>query len=85
MIEEEKCGVQRQKMNETSQVSEKTEDSTSMMSEGQDIMFSATFMVKVGVCQTFQEGEYSRKWKDTLHEQMCITSHVRERLDNVTL
>ena len=49
MIEEEKCGVQRQQMNETSQVSEKTEDLTSMTLEGQDIMFSATFMVKIGV------------------------------------
>ena len=47
-------------------------------------MFSATLMVKVGVCQTFQEGEYSRKHKDTLQEQMCRTSHVKETLDNVT-
>ena len=38
-------------------------------------------MIKVGVCQTFQ-GEYSRKQKDTLQEQM--TSHVKETLDNVT-
>ena len=71
-------------MDETSQVSEKTNDLTSMTSEDQDIMFSATFMVKVGVCQTFQEGEYSRKHKDTLQEQMCMTSHVKETLDNVT-
>ena len=55
-----------------------------MTSEDQDIMFSATFMVKVGVCQTFQEGGYSRKHKDTLYEQMCMTSHVKEKLDNVT-
>ena len=41
-------------------------------------------MVNVGVCQTFQEGEYSRKQKDMLQEQMCMTSHVRETLDNVT-
>ena len=75
-------GVQRQQLDETSQVSEKTDDLTSMTSEGQDIMFSATFMVKVGVCQTFQEGEYSRKQKDTLQEQM--TSHAKEMLDNVT-
>ena len=40
-------------------------------------------MVKVGVCQTFQEGEYSRKHKDTLQEQMCMTSHVKETLNNV--
>ena len=71
-------------MNETSQVSERTEDFTPMTSEGQDIMYSATFMVKVGVCQTFQEGEYSRKHKDTLQEQMCMTSHVRETVDNAT-
>ena len=77
-------GVQRQKMDETSQVSEKTDDLTSMTSEGQDIMFSATVMVKVGACQTFQESEYSRKHKDTLHEQMCMTSHVKETLNNVT-
>ena len=69
-------------MNETSQVSETTDDLTSMTSEGQYIMFSATFMVKVGVCQTFQEGEYSRKQKDTLQEQ--IKSHVKKTLDNVT-
>ena len=84
MIKREECGVQKPQMNETSQVSETTDDLTSMTSEGQDIMFSATFMVKVGVCQTFQEGEYSRKQKDTLHEQMCMTSHVKETLDNVT-
>ena len=77
-------GVQRQQMDETSQVSEKTDDLTSMTSEDQDIMFSATFMVKLGVCQTFQEGEYSRKHKDMLQEQMCMTSHVKETLDNVT-
>ena len=77
-------GVQRQQMNETSQVSEKTDDLTSMTSEDQDIMFSATFIVKVGVCQTFQEGEYSRKHKDMLQEQMCMTSHEKETLDNVT-
>ena len=72
-------GVQRQQMNETSQVSEKTDDLTSMTSEGQGIMYSGTFMVKVGVCQTFQEGEYSRKQEDTLQEQ--TTSHVKETLD----
>ena len=78
-------GVQRQQMDETSQVSgEKTDDLISMTSEDQDIMFSATFMVKVGVCQTFQEGEYSRKHKNTLQEQMCMTSHVKKKLDNVT-
>ena len=69
-------------MNETSQVSERTEDLTPMTSEGQDVMFNATFMVKVGVCQTFQGGEYSRKQKDTLQEQM--TSHMKETMDNVT-
>ena len=72
-------GVQRQQMNETSQVSEKTDDLTSMTSEGQGIMYSGTFMVKVGACQTFQGGEYSRKQKDTLQEQ--TTSHVKETLD----
>ena len=77
-------GVQRQQLNETSRASERTEDSTSMTSEGQGIMYSGTFMVKVGVCQTFQEGEYSRMHKDTLRGQMCVTSHVRETLDNVT-
>ena len=61
MIKGEECDVQPQQMNETSQVSEKTDDLTSMTSEDQDIMFSATFMVKVGVCQTFQQDEYSRK------------------------
>ena len=81
IIKGEKGSVQQQQMNETSQVSETTNDLTSMISEGQDIMYSATFMVKVGVCQTFQEGEYSRKQKDTLQEQM--TSHVKETLDNV--
>ena len=78
IIKGEECGVQKPQMNET------TDDLTSMVSEGQDIMFSATFMVKVGVCQTFQEGEYSRMHKDTLREQMCVTSHVKETLDNVT-
>ena len=82
MIKGEECGVQKPQMNETSQVSEITDGLTSMTSEDQDIMFSATFMVKVGVCQTFQEG--SRKQKDMLQEQMCMTSHVRETLDNVT-
>ena len=82
MIKGEECGVQKPQMNETSQVSERTEDLTPMTSEGQDIMFSATFMVKVGVCQTFQGGEYSRKQKDTLQKQM--KSHVKETLDNVT-
>ena len=54
MIKGEECGVQQQlQMNETSQVSEKTDALTSMTPEDQDIMFSATFMVKVGVCQTF--------------------------------
>ena len=52
--------------------------------EGQDIMFSATFMVKVGACQTFQEGECSTKCKDTLQEQMRLTSHVRKTVDDVT-
>ena len=77
-------GVQRQQMNETSQVSEKTDISTSMTSEGKGIMYSGTFMVKVGACQTFQEEEYSRMHKDTLREQMCMTSRVKETLDNVT-
>ena len=81
MIEGEKGGVQQQQMNETSQVSKRTEDLIPMTSEGQDIMFNATFIVKVGVCQTFQGGEYSRKQKDTLQEQM--KSHVKETLDNV--
>ena len=72
-------GVQQQQINETSQVSMKKEDSTSMTSEGQSIMYSGTFMVKVGVCQTFQEEEYSRMHKDTLQEQ--TTSHVKETLD----
>ena len=72
-------GVQRQQMNETSQVSEKTDELTSMTSEGQGIMYSGTIMVKVGVCQTFQGGEYSRKQKDTLQEQ--TTSHVKETFD----
>ena len=74
------CNIHR--MNETSQVSETTVDLT-MTSEGQDIMLSATFIVKIGVCQTFQEGEYSRKREDTLQD-VCMTSHVRETLDNVT-
>ena len=68
--------MQQPQMNET------TDDLTSMVSKGQDIMFSATFMVKVGVCQTFQGGKYSRKQKDTLQKQM--KSHVKETLDNVT-
>ena len=77
-------GVQRQQVNETSQVSEKTDDLTSMTSEGQGIMYSGTFMVKVGACQTFQEGECTTKCKDTLQEQMCVTSHVRKTVDDVT-
>ena len=84
MIKGEECGVQKPQMNETSQVSERTEDLTPMTSEGQDSMFSATFMVKAGACQIFQESEYSRKHKDTLQERMCMTSHVRETVDNVT-
>ena len=74
MIKEEECGVQKPQMNETSQVSETTDDLTSMTSEDQDIMFSATFMVKVGVCQTFQQDECSTKNNDTLQEQMYVTS-----------
>ena len=77
-------GVQRQQMNETSQVSEKTDDLTSMTSEGQGIMYSGTFMVKVGACQTFQEGECNTKCKDTLQEQMRVTSHVRKTVEDVT-
>ena len=77
-------GVQRQQMNETSQVSEKTDDLTSMTSEGQGIMYSGTFMVKVGACQTFQGRECSTNCTDTLQEQMCVTSHVRKTVDNVT-
>ena len=69
-------GLQQQQMNEKSQVSMKKEDSTSMTSEGQGIMYSGTFMVKVGVCQTYQEGEYSRMHKDTLREQMNVTSAI---------
>ena len=78
IIKGEECSM-RQQMNETSQVSEKTDDLTSMTSEGQGIMYSGTFMVKVGACQTFQGGEYSRKQKDTLQEQ--TTSHVKETVD----
>ena len=70
MIKREECGVQQQQMNETSQVSETTDDLTSRTSEDQYIMFSATFMVKLGVCQTFQEGECNTKCKDTLQEQI---------------
>ena len=76
--------MQKPQMNETSQVSETTDGLTSMTSEDQDILFSATFIVKVGACQTFQEGEYSKMHKDTLREQMCVTSHERETMDNVT-
>ena len=47
-------------------------------------MLSATFMVKVGVCMTFQLGECSTKRKDTLRERMGMTSQVKETLDNVT-
>ena len=82
ILKGEEGGLQQQQMIETSQVSMEKEDSTSMTSEGQGIMYSATFMVKVGVCQTFQEDEYSKKQKDTLQEQM--TSHVKETLDYVT-
>ena len=77
-------GVQQQQINETSQVSMKKEDSTSMTSEGQGIMYSGTFMVKVGACQTFQEGEFRTNCKETLQEQMCVTSHVRKTVDDVT-
>ena len=84
IIEGEECGVQKSQMNETSQVSERMGDVTPMTSEDQDIVFNATFMVKVDVCQTFQEEEYSRMHKDTLREQMCMTSRVKETLDNVT-
>ena len=84
ILKGEEGGLQQQQMNETSQVSMKKEDSTSMTSESQGIMYSGTFMVKVGACQTFQEGECNTKCKDTLQEQMCVTSHVRETVDNVT-
>ena len=84
ILKGEEGGLQQQQLNETSRASERTEDSTSMTSEGQGIMYSGTFMVKVGACQTFQEGECSTKCKDTLREQMCVTSHVREMVDNVT-
>ena len=76
--------MQQQQMNETSKVSEKTDNLILMTSEDQGIMFSATFMVKVGVCQTFQEGECSTKRKDMPQKQMCMTSRVKETLDNVT-
>ena len=79
IIKDEECGVQKPQMNETSQVSETLDGLTSMTSEDQDILFSATFMIKVGACQMFQEGGYSRMHKDTLQEQM--TSHVKETLD----
>ena len=59
MVKGEECSVQQQQMDETSQVSETTDDLISMTMEGQDIMLSATFMVNVGVCQTFQQGECS--------------------------
>ena len=84
ILKGEEGGLQQQQMNETSQVSMKKEDSTSMTSEGQGIMYSGTFMVKVGACQTFQEGECSTKCKDTLQGQMCVTSHVRKTGDDVT-
>ena len=84
MIEGEKGDVQQQQMNETSQVSETMDDLTSMTSEDQDIMFSETFMVKVCICQTFQQDECSTKNNDTLQEQMCVTSHVRMTVDDVT-
>ena len=84
MIEGEKGDVQQQQMNEMSQVSETTDDLTSMTSEGQDIMYGATFTVKVGVYQTFQQDECSIKRKDTLQEQMVMTSHVRKTVDDVT-
>ena len=78
IIKGEECSVQQPQMNET------TDDLTSMVSEGQGIMYSGTFMVKVGACQTFQEGECSTKCKDTLQEQMRVTSHVRKTVDDVT-
>ena len=78
IIKGEECSVQQPQMNET------TDDLTSMVSEGQGIMYSGTFMVKVGACQTFQEGECSTKCKDTLQGQMCVTSHVRKTVDDVT-
>ena len=84
ILKGEEGGLQQQQMNETSQVSMKKGDSTSMTSEGQGIMYSGTFMVKVGACQTFQEGECSTKCKDTLQEQMRVTSHVRKTVDDVT-
>ena len=78
IIKGEECSVQQPQINET------TDDLTSMVSEGQGIMYSGTFMVKVGACQTFQEGECSTKCKDTLQEQMRVTSHVRKTVDDVT-
>ena len=78
IIKGEECSVQQPQMNETTDVL------TSMVSEGQGIMYSGTFMVKVGACQTFQEGECSTKCKDTLQGQMCVTSHVRKTVDDVT-
>ena len=63
MIEGEKCGVQQQQMNETSQVSEKTEDLTPMTSEGQDIMFSATFMVKKAFVRHFRKASKAESIK----------------------
>ena len=83
MIEGEKGDVQQQQMNETSHVSETTDDLTSMTSEDQDIMFSETFIVKVGVCHTFQQDECSTKNNDTLQEQMCVTSHVKKTVVDV--
>ena len=84
MIEGDKYDVQQLQMDETSQVCRTTDNLTSITSEDQDIMFSATFMVKVGVCMTFQGDACSTKRKDTLQEQMCMTSHVRETFDDVT-
>ena len=73
--------MQQQQMNESSQVSETKDDLTSMTSGGRYIMLSATFMIKVGVCQTFKQDEYSTKSKDTLQEQMCVTSHLRKTVN----
>ena len=72
MITGEECDIQKPQINETSQVSERTEDLTPMTSEGQDITFNATFMV-VGACQTFQNDDY-----------LCTTSQVSEALSDVT-
>ena len=54
-------------MSNTSQVCVPSDGATSSTPEGQSMTFSATFIVKVVVCQTFHE---DRQWKKIAEDKI---------------